>query len=73
MASLGVAEEPVSGCTEKKDLKTAVEKMELTRISATQADWQFTGISARTPSDRPDSLSLFLKVKSKLLVVFASF
>lgn len=46
MAHLGIPEESLGGCTVKTDMKTVLEKMELTSMSVTQADWQFNGITA---------------------------
>lgn len=39
----------LTGSAEKRDMKTVVEKMELTSVSAAQADWQFNGIIALNP------------------------
>lgn len=49
MAPLGVAEESLIGSTEKRNMKTVVEKMELMSVSAAQADWHFNGIIALNP------------------------
>lgn len=46
IAPLGVAQESLTGATQKRDMKTIVEKMGLTSVSAAQADWQFNGITA---------------------------
>lgn len=45
MAHGGIPEESLSGSTEKRDMKTVVERMELTSMSVTQVDWQFNGIT----------------------------
>lgn len=48
MEPLGV-EESLTGSAEKRDIKTVVEKMELTSMSITQANWQVNGITALSP------------------------
>lgn len=49
MAPLGVVEESLCGSTEKSNLKTVREKMELRSISVTSADWQLNEILALNP------------------------
>lgn len=46
MAHVGIPEESLRGSTEERDMKTVAERMELTSMSVTQADWQFNGITA---------------------------
>lgn len=43
MAPLAVAEESLAGYTEKRDMKTVAEKIELSSVSVTQAARQFNG------------------------------
>lgn len=45
MTPQGAPGESLTGSTEKRGMETAVEEVELTSMSLTQADWQFGGIT----------------------------
>ena len=46
MVHVGIPEESLRGSSEERVMKTVTERMELTSMSVTQADWQFNGITA---------------------------
>lgn len=46
MEPLGVPEESLTGSSEKKDIKTVLDKMKWVNMKVTQASRQFSGITA---------------------------